>query len=285
MKLVRRFFPALNATQVVALTREVIPVLTSAEVVESIQGFFPELDVGQVVGLLRKFFPELDPTLVIALIQEFFLGFNVTKMFEGLQKVFPELKPVSVVTQILKVHPEFTASQVIELIQRSFPLLNATQVFDVIRRLFRELTATGAVQLVHKVLLCQLVKEEFPPWSKKVGSFDVHDGVIAHLTREYGGNVHDHLVVDVTCGPFEKETEEANPHSGAYNNHPSCVAKNPTDLETDSIFFSAYHLSSHDIPHMKNNWGCYEFTGRKTVPTHYTIRRYGYPPGSARLKS
>jgi hypothetical protein len=36
---------------------------------------------------------------------------------------------------------------------------------------------------------------------------DVPDGIIAHLTRECGGNVHDRRVVDVTCGSFEKETQ------------------------------------------------------------------------------
>jgi hypothetical protein len=37
------------------------------------------------------------------------------------------------------------------------------------------------------------------------GWFDVPDGMIAHVTRECGGNVHDCGVVDVTCGSFEKE--------------------------------------------------------------------------------
>jgi hypothetical protein len=35
----------------------------------------------------------------------------------------------------------------------------------------------------------------------------VPDGIIAHLTRECGGNVQDRHVVDVTCGSFERETE------------------------------------------------------------------------------
>jgi hypothetical protein len=39
---------------------------------------------------------------------------------------------------------------------------------------------------------------------------DIPDGIIAHLTRECGGNVHDHHVVDVTCGLFEKETYRPN---------------------------------------------------------------------------
>jgi hypothetical protein len=45
-------------------------------------------------------------------------------------------------------------------------------------------------------------------------TYDIPDGIIAHLTRECGGNVHDRHVVDITCGSFEKETYGASPHSG-----------------------------------------------------------------------
>jgi hypothetical protein len=35
---------------------------------------------------------------------------------------------------------------------------------------------------------------------------DIPDGIIVHLTKECGGNVHDHHVVEVTCGSFENGT-------------------------------------------------------------------------------
>jgi hypothetical protein len=54
--------------------------------------------------------------------------------------------------------------------------------------------------------------EQFAPSLKKGKKFDVADGIIAHMTRECGGNLHDRRVVDVTCGAFCKETEGANPH-------------------------------------------------------------------------
>jgi hypothetical protein len=116
----------------------------------------------------------------------------------------------------------------------------------------------------------------FAPSVKKVGQFDVPDGIIAHLTRECGGNVHDRNVVDVTSGSFEKEIEGVNPHSGAYENDPDCAAKNAADLETDSFFQSAYRWEE-DSPHTRNNWICYDFKERRIVPTHYTIRTYGGP--------
>jgi hypothetical protein len=68
---------------------------------------------------------------------------------------------------------------------------------------------------------------------KKGGQFNVPDGIIAHLTRECGGNVHDHHVVDVACGSFEKEIVGANPDSGACGNRADSAAKNAADLETD----------------------------------------------------
>jgi hypothetical protein len=53
---------------------------------------------------------------------------------------------------------------------------------------------------------------------------DIPDGIIVHLTKECGGNVHDAKVVDVTCGSFEMETVGVNPHSGAFKNDPDFVA-------------------------------------------------------------
>jgi hypothetical protein len=122
-------------------------------------------------------------------------------------------------------------------------------------------------------------------WTNEEVEIDVPDGIIAHLTRECGGNVHDHHVVDITSGSFEKETEGANPHSGAYNNDPSLATKNAADLETYSRFLSAYRHYSEDIPHTRNNWICYDFKERRIMPTHYTIRTNDDSPGWAHLKS
>jgi hypothetical protein len=96
--------------------------------------------------------------------------------------------------------------------------------------------------------------KQFPPSVKKGQKFDVPQGLIAHLTRECGGNVHDRGVVDVTCGSFEKETGGANPHSGAYDNQPKFAAKNAADLETDSVLLSACRDLNEEIPHTRNNW-------------------------------
>jgi hypothetical protein len=115
--------------------------------------------------------------------------------------------------------------------------------------------------------------------------YDIPDGIIAHLTRECGGNVDDHCVVDVKSGSFEKEIEGANPHSGAFDNHPRWAAKNVSDLATESCFASACRMKQENIPQTRTNWVCYDFKERRIMPTHYTIRTNDGSPGNTHLKS
>ena len=114
--------------------------------------------------------------------------------------------------------------------------------------------------------------KQFPLPVKNVTNFDVPDLIIAHLTSECGGNVHDRHVVNVTGGSFEEETQAV-----------SNVAKNAADLENDSCFDSAFRKK--DIRHTRNNWICYNFKKRRIVPTHYTVRTYYGGPGCEHLKS
>jgi hypothetical protein len=123
-------------------------------------------------------------------------------------------------------------------------------------------------------------------YSKETGKrYDIPDGIIAHLTRECGGNVQDCHVVDVTCGSFEKETHGVNPHSGVCDNNPDYAAKNAADLEADSRFVSPCRSYEEDIPHTRNNWVCFDFRERRIVPTHYTIRTNELGTGLCHLKS
>jgi hypothetical protein len=97
---------------------------------------------------------------------------------------------------------------------------------------------------------------------KKGEYFDVPDGIIAPLTREYGGNVHDRQTVAITCGSLEKETQGANPHPVTYYNADWAAAKNAADLETDLI-------SSQPIARKKRMFltrgtiGCDTISGRE----------------------
>lgn len=87
------------------------------------------------------------------------------------------------------------------------------------------------------------------------------DGIIAHLTRECGGNVHDKGVVAVTA-------------SSVYSN--DCEPKNAADLGSDSEFFSKNELDA---------WICYDFKERRVAPTSYTVKSYNFGPGGRHLKS
>jgi hypothetical protein len=158
--------------------------------------------------------------------------------------------------------------------------------FDVLLEHFCEINASIWASLCARLVLPNGTWKQFPPSVKKGRQFDIPDGIIAHLTRKCGGNVHDVHVVDVTSGSFEKVTDGANPHSGAYNNAYWAAAKNAADLETDSHFYSAYRMKGEDIPHTRNNWICYNFKERRIVPTHYTIRTHNSGgPGNEHLNS
>jgi hypothetical protein len=117
-------------------------------------------------------------------------------------------------------------------------------------------------------------RRQFPPSVTKGGQFAVPDGIIAHLTKECSGNVHERKVVEVTSGSFGKPQRLA---AGSL--------KNVVEMETGSEFCSAFRPDIEDIPHAKNNWVCYDFKERRIVPTHYAIRTQSYRAGGAHLKS
>ena len=89
------------------------------------------------------------------------------------------------------------------------------------------------------------------------------EGVIAHLTRECGGNVHDKGIVNVTA-------------SSVYNDDSDYHPKNAVDLGTDSLYCSKNE---------KDTWICYDFKERCVIPTSYSVRSQGNGPGNSHLKS
>ena len=99
----------------------------------------------------------------------------------------------------------------------------------------------------------------------KIERFDVKsdplDGIIAHLTRKCGGNVHEKGIVTVTAS--------------------SCLGdgakpENAVDLKSDLYF------CSKDLP---NSWICYDFGGRRVTPTSYSIRSFDGESGQPHPKS
>ena len=87
------------------------------------------------------------------------------------------------------------------------------------------------------------------------------DGVIAYLTSEWGGNVHDKGIVNVTA-------------SSVHSDHSQ--PKNAVDLTTDSCFWSESK---------PNSWICYDFKERRVIPTSYSVMSMGGGPGWNHAKS
>jgi hypothetical protein len=88
-------------------------------------------------------------------------------------------------------------------------------------------------------------------------------GIIAHLTSQFGGNVHDRGVVLITT-------------NRTADDHPVYAAKNVADLGNDSFFHSA---------NKSNQWICFDFKTMKIRPTHYSVRTHGGGPDFHHLKN
>ena len=77
------------------------------------------------------------------------------------------------------------------------------------------------------------------------------DGIIAQLTRECGGNVHDKGVVSVMASTYGADV---------------CLhPKNAADLLTGLAFQSDDYLK-------QDQWICYDFRERRVIPTRYSMR-------------
>jgi hypothetical protein len=83
------------------------------------------------------------------------------------------------------------------------------------------------------------------PWPATV------EGVISHLTKKHGGNVHEKGIVTITS-----KSVDDNPRHGL---------KNVADLTTDSWFSSKKEPAQ---------WICWDFHEMRVRPTEYTIRAY-----------
>ena len=109
-------------------------------------------------------------------------------------------------------------------------------------------------------------KEEPAPDPRKEFVYDESrqlDGVIAYLTRQCGGNVHHHEIVNVTA-------------SSVYGNNASYNQSNVVDFGGGGF----YHSKNEPNPRV-----CYDFKERRITPTSYSVRSSSNAPGGAHLKS
>ena len=93
------------------------------------------------------------------------------------------------------------------------------------------------------------------------------DGIIAHLTRMCGGNVHEKGVVGVTTSSVCQFYECYDDDSGVSFGVETYDPEHTVELGTDSVFRSNYEW---------NPWICYDFKKQRVVPTSYSIRAGKY---------
>jgi hypothetical protein len=76
------------------------------------------------------------------------------------------------------------------------------------------------------------------------------DGIVSHLTRECGGNVHDRGIVDISS-------------KSIFDTSTLYLPKHAADLQ-DTTYFASKNLP--------DQWLCYDFRTLRVRPTHYSIR-------------
>jgi hypothetical protein len=140
-----------------------------------------------------------------------------------------------------------------------------------LRRELRELRAENEELRARLERVGQALIKEFAPSIERAPGLEVPDGIIRHLTREWGANVADRNV-GVTASGVYADDEENDP-------------RNAADLDHESHFVSTCRNANEDIRHERNNWICYDFRRRRILPTHYALRSCDEGPGGPHLKS
>jgi hypothetical protein len=168
-------------------------------------------------------------------------------MVELMRRFFAELDAEQTVESVRKSFPELNASQAVESVHRFFPDLSVTQIADVTRRFFPQMQPWELYTAVRQVWPegTDAVRSQFGEEFRPDRPFD---GIIASLTREFGGNVADRGIVAI---------------SGPPGNISKYDPKNVADLEGGPGFLGNSQ-SDASI--------CYDFRERKITATHYSIR-------------
>jgi predicted nucleic acid-binding Zn-ribbon protein len=111
--------------------------------------------------------------------------------------------------------------------------------------------------------------KQFPPSMVKGSRWELPNGIISHLTKQCGGNVHQRGIVVVTG-------------SEALTSGDDYAPLNVVNFESGDAFITQGTEPSDNIGH---NWMCYDFKDRRVIPTHYTIRSHNDPKDKEHLKT
>jgi hypothetical protein len=129
------------------------------------------------------------------------------------------------------------------------PLWAAKSDLDLMKLESATKTELSAVRNILDALVADVdrMKRRARQWFtiKKNGSLD---GIIASLTRRYGGNVHNQGIVTISASSLLGKD-----HQG----------RNAADLNSDSLFCSR---------NKSDSWLCYDFKDRRVILTRYSMR-------------
>jgi hypothetical protein len=107
-----------------------------------------------------------------------------------------------------------------------------------------------------------------------LNSFRPLDGILSHLSRKYGGNVHDKGIVTITSSSIYGDDPQYSPTNLA----------GPSSLYCDDPYGFApnQHFSSNDAV---NQWVQWDFHDMRVNPTEYCIQSHGSARNGSHLRS
>jgi hypothetical protein len=140
---------------------------------------------------------------------------------------------------IRKYFSDVDCPNVLPLLKKYFDVLNCENVWPLIQKHFTGLPVDQTLPLVYGIF----------PGNFSFASSRPFEGVIAHLTKQCSGDIHDRGAVTIIGSTTSS----------------SCYPKNSADLTTDACF------ESYSAP---NQWFCYAFNGVPVKPTHYSVKTY-----------
>jgi hypothetical protein len=122
---------------------------------------------------------------------------------------------------------------------------------DLVKRELATKTELSAMRNVLDSLVADVdrVKRSIGQWSFRMNENGSLDGIIASLTRRFGGNVHDRGIVTISASSLLG---------------PEYSAQNAADLNCGYLFSSDFGSDS---------WLCYDFKARRVKLTQYSMKR------------
>jgi hypothetical protein len=210
------------------------------------------LKYGELIGLSCSSDIEFASSHFFKFNQSTISELSISQLFEILQNKSLRLQTedclYNIISSLISINIEY--SVLLECVKYEYLSRDSIESFvDLISNSFEFLTLQ-----VWRHLRSRLISGPFSSMSSRYHCFifgyekgKSFEGIISFLTREHGGNVHDHDIVCVTSSSV----------------HGNYLLKNIVDF--DNLLCA--HTNSEP-----NAWICYDFKDRRVNVTHYSLR-------------